>query len=342
MLTAATTTQIDAGRLYWYDGSAAAMSADSFNIYKNPYGPTSASLLASSVTRSSAACTAVPGDLIAAQCSYALTNNAGLSSGYSYYSSVKARNCMAGSSAVSSSVTDTYDYYTAARRRRLQHSSDVSSDVAAHVAGHLSNACSAGTDYAAAVAVHTDIDSSSSSTTSSASSSTTSSASSSTGRTGTGRKLQKAENATLSNSTDPVGLPPAGWAVPRVLSACEKAGGDTARLSDGTCDRWMNTKACKYDGECCLLYLSLLLWSLFVVAMVAVATVGTVRCSSSYADSSCHSSAMTAKLRCTAAALTVLVVAAPLLLCTSYCTLLHYVTVTVTSHVSVALCSHRR
>eukprot|EP00953_Heterococcus_sp_UTEX-ZZ885_P014527 8218-Heterococcus_DN1.PRE.1 len=152
------TPWINAGRLYWVDGSAAAMGADSFDIYKNPYGPTSASLLASSVTRSAAQCTAIPGNPAAAQCSYALANNAGLASGYSYYFSVVARNCMAGGSAVSDSSSDTDNYYSAARRRRLQHidvnsnvSSDVSSDVAHHVAGHLSRACDACNDYAAVV-----------------------------------------------------------------------------------------------------------------------------------------------------------------------------------------------
>jgi hypothetical protein len=225
------------------------MGADSFDIYKNPYGPTGASLLASSVTRSAAQCTAEPGDPAAAQCSYALANNAELSSGYSYYFSVVARNCMAGGSAVSDSSSDTDSYYTAARRRRLQHSdvssyvsSAVSSDVAHHVAGHLSRACDACNDYAAVVgggaAVIGESDSGSGGSNSNGS---------------TDRQLQQADNETVSssstNNTGPVGLPPPGWFVPRVLSACEKAGGDPARLSDGTCDSWMNIKACKYDGE---------------------------------------------------------------------------------------------
>jgi hypothetical protein len=231
--------QINAGRLYWVDGSAAAMGADSFDIYKNPSGPTGASLFASSVTRSAAQCTAIPGNPAAAQCSYALAGSAGLASGYSFYFSVVAKNCMAGGTAVSSSSSDTDSYYTAARRR-LQHSNDVSSDVscdvAHHVAGHLSRACDACNDYAAAVggAAVPYSDSSSSSS--------------------TGRQLQQADNETVSsNNTGPVGLPPLGWVAPRVLSACEKAGGDPARLSDGTCDSWMNTKACKYDGESQLL-----------------------------------------------------------------------------------------
>jgi hypothetical protein len=196
------------------------MGADSFDIYKNPYGPTGASLLASSVTRSAAQCTAEPGDPAAAQCSYALANNAELSSGYSYYFSVVARNCMAGGSAVSDSSSDTDSYYTAARRRRLQHSdvsSDVGSDVAHHVAGHLSRACDACNDYAAVVggaAIVDDSDSGSGGSNSNGS---------------TDRQLQQADNETVSsnstNNTGPVGLPPPGWVAPRVLSACEKQEG---------------------------------------------------------------------------------------------------------------------
>jgi hypothetical protein len=215
------------------------MSGDSFDIYKKyySYGYPSTSPMVS-VSYASASCTAL--DSTTAQCSYPLAGN-GLSSGYSYYFYVNARTCVAGGKAVSTSSVYTTGYYTAARRRLLHSdvSSDVSSEVAPHVADHLSRACDACNDYAAVLGDAAVVIADSGS-----------SRGGGAGRAGTGRKLQQAENQTVSsNSTGPVGLPPPGWFVPRVLSACEKAGGDNARLSDGTCDSWMNIKACKYDGE---------------------------------------------------------------------------------------------